>query len=166
MRNPCTFHPFIKEAIPFCIVTFQCLVKRFAFWCVSKILHRLWFKCTAARLVIWNSKAELHTDEYKRKLQHRGGMWNQISFPSDVFTRCTLHCQECGSWQFTLSKQSVSLFLFFPFSSIGFPFNFSLFSALFPPSVFTDGLFGWWWGAALCQWWAYGRGKEKKVTQA
>lgn len=38
-----------------------------AIWCAAEclndILHRLWFKCTETRFVIWNSKAKKRTNE-------------------------------------------------------------------------------------------------------
>lgn len=166
-----------KQKMHFCtalvfltlVVNFKC----FVFLCALKTcwgpLYSLWFKCTAAGLVIWSWKAGMRTMNRKEN----GSLGVDVKSNQSNCNFCFVHSglarkKKCSSWQSELWKQSVSLFPFFSFPSIGFPplyFFLSIFHSFFAPSLCLCTWAVWLeTGGKLCQ--LNSGGKEKKVTRA
>lgn len=81
---------------------------------------------------LWFGAQKLKCEQMNRKGNgSTKGMWNQISLTLWFLLSRTLAYQQYSSWQSTLSKQSVFLFVFFSFPSIVFfPLLFSFFFSL------------------------------------
>lgn len=111
----------------------------------------------------WFGAQKLKCEQMNRKGNgSTEGMWNQISL--------TLRFLLCAHW---LTKNAApdnlhyqSNLSLFSFSSHSHPLVF-LSSSLFcfPPSVFTDGLFGRWKGRELCQLWVYTEAKGRNLLK-
>lgn len=167
-----------KQKMHFCtalvfltlVVNFKC----FVFLCALKTcwgpLYSLWFKCTAAGLVIWSWKAGMRTMNRKEN----GSLGVDVKSNQSNCNFCFVHSGLARKKNaapdnlnygsnlslYSLSSHSHPLvflpFTFFcPFSTLSSP----------PPSVFAHGLFGWRQEGSCASWTAEAKRRKSLGRQ-